>query len=341
MYLGNIRRKDSRMNRKYGHLFIVREWGKDLGFNLEIEKCLREYHGDENVEVIVIPNDANILEFFINLVSNKIPKRIYLDSRIFIVDATLPSLIRHLVEVSAINRLLKSSKVIPICILTDALKAPGYLLVAELLVHGIGVLLPGGADSPLRGFSPKSRTRPTFNPISFETGKSLKNSVIAKSKDLYLGGLMYEPRKTFIENVVNELKDSGIDLTLLPKKSNSYSDYLTELSKFKIVLNTNFVVNSEEKNMVARNIETMHVGSLLVTQDTTLLAELFTEGEHYIHMESASDAAAKIKYFLKNQDEAEDIAMAGQERALHYAKEHYFMNLVNMKIDELKLEVKI
>jgi len=327
------------MNRKYGHLLIVREWGKDLGFNIEIEKCLREYHGNENVEVIIIPNGANILEFFVNLVSNKMPKRIYVDTRIFIVDAAMPSLIKHLIEVSAINKFLKSSKVIPVCILTDALKAPGYLLVAELLVHGIGVLLPGGADSPLRGFSRKSRTKPTFNPISIETGELLKNSLIAKSKDLYLGGLMYEPRKTFIESVVNELEGSGIDLTLLPKKSNSYSDYLTELSKFRIVLNTNFVVNSEEKNMVGRNIETLHVGSLLLTQNTTLLAELFTEGEHYINMESASDAAAKIKYFLKNQDEAEAIAMAGQDRALHYAKEQYFMSLVNKKIDELKLGV--
>ena len=317
---------------------MVRQWGRDLGFNLEIEKCLREFHGDENVETIVIPNNANILEFFANLVSSKMPKRIYLDTRIFIVDASMLSLTKHLVEVSAVHNLFKSTKVIPVCILTDALKAPGYLLVAELLVHGIGVLLPGGADSPIRGFCRKSRTKAIFNPISFETGKLLKNSVIEKSKDLYLGGLMYEPRKSFIENVANELNDSGIDLTLLPKKSNSYIDYLTELSTYRIVLNTNYVVNSEEKNMVARNIETLHVGSLLLTQNTPLLEELFTEGEHYINMESPSDAAEKVKYFLKNRDEADTIALAGQEKALHYAREKYFMSLVTNKIDELNLE---
>lgn len=328
------------MNRKYGYLLIVREWGKDLGFNLEIERCLREYHGNENVEVVIIPNDANILEFFVNLIHDKMPKRIYVDTRIFIVDAAMPCLTRHLAEVSAIHGVLKSSQVTPVCILTDALKAPGYLLVAELLVHGIGVLLPGGADSPIRGFSRKSRTKPTFNPISLETGELLKKSSIEKSKDLYLGGLMYEPRKTYIDNVIKELKDSGIDLTLLPKKSNSYSDYLTELSRFKIILNTNFVVNSEAKNMVARNIEAMHVGSLLLTQNTTLLAELFTEGEHYINIESASDAATKIKYFLTNQDEAQAIAKSGQEKALKYAKEQYFMSLVNKKIDELGLEIR-
>lgn len=326
------------MNGSHGNLLIVREWGKDLGMNLEIEKCLREFHGNANVEVIIVPNNANILEFFANMVSIKMPKRIYLDTRIFIVDAAITSLMRHLTEVSAVNKLLKSLQVIPVCILTDALEAPGYLLVAELLVHGIGVLLPGGADSPIRGFSRKSRTKPTFNPISFETGEFLKNSSIEKSKDLYLGGLMYEPRKTFIKEVVSELNGSGIELTLSPKKSDSYIDYLTELSRFKIVLNTNFVVNSKEKNMVGRNIETLHVGSLLLTQNTTLLTELFTEGEHYINMNSAADAASKIKYFLENPDEAEAIAMAGREKALHYAREQYFMNLVNKKIDELNLE---
>ena len=74
-YVDSIRRRDIRMNQKYGHLFIVREWGKDLGFNLEIEKCLREYHGDENVEVIIIPNDANIFQFFVNLIFHKMPKK--------------------------------------------------------------------------------------------------------------------------------------------------------------------------------------------------------------------------------------------------------------------------
>lgn len=326
------------MNRRHGHLFIVREWGKELGFNIEIEKCLRESYGNSNVEVVIIPNTANILEFFVNLISDKRPQRVYVDTRIFIVNAAFASLTRHLVEVSAIRKLLKSTNVTPVCLMTDALKAPGYLLIAELLVHGIGVLVPGGADSPLRGFAPKSRTKPYFNPISIETSQLLKNTVIEKSKDLYLGGLMYEPRKTFIESVLNELEGSAIDITVLPKRANSYLDYLSELSKFRLVLNTNFVVNSKRKHMVARNIETMHVGSLLLTQNTDLLSELFTEGKHYVNMESASDAAAKVKYFLKNRDEAQSIALAGQEKAMNYAKEQYFMTLINEKINKLGLE---
>jgi hypothetical protein len=326
------------MDKCIQHLFVVREWGRDLGFNLEIEKCLREFHGHENVDVIVIPNNANIFEFFANLMSSKVPKRIYLDSRIFIVDAYMPSLTKHLVEVSAVRSLFKSSNVIPVCMLTDALSAPGFLLVGELLVHGIGVLLPLGADAEIKGLSPKFRTQPIFNPISVETGEFFEKSKIKKSRDLFLGGAMYEPRKTFIERVVNELRGTGIELNVVPKKSDSYIDYLNELSRFKLVLNTNFAAPSEEMHMVGRNIETLHVGSLLLTQNTILLEELFTEGEHYINIESPSDAAEKIKYFLKNRDEAHAIASAGQEKALHYAREQYFLGMVNRKIDELNLD---
>ena len=328
----------SLMDKSSGYVFVVRDWGRDLGFNLEIEKCLREFHGHENVELIAIPNNASIFEFFTNMMSSKMPKRIYLDTRIFIVDATMLSLAKHLAEVSAVHNLFKSTKVTPVCMLTDVLKAPGFLLVGELLVHGIGVLIPMGADSQIRGMSPKSRTKPIFNPISVETGEFLEKSNVKKSKDLYLGGLMYEPRKTFIERIVSDLSGTEIELSLVSKKSDGYTDYLTELSRYRIVLNTNFVVNSKEKHMVGRNIEVLHAGSLLLTQNTNLLEELFTEGEHYINIESPSDAAEKIKYFLKNQDEAQAIATAGKEKALNYAKEQFFMKLVNKKIDELNLE---
>lgn len=339
--MSDIREKATGMDISNRYILVVREWGKDLGLNLEIEKCLREFHGKENVEVIVIPNQDNILKFFENLISIKMPQRIYLDTRIFIVDAAMPSLARHLTEVSVINRLLESSKVIPVCILTDVLKAPGYLLVAELLVHGIGVLVPLGANSPNRGFSRNSRVDDLYNPISFETASFLKNLAQRKPKDLFLGGLLYEPRKSFINSVVKELHDSEIEIAVLPKKTDNYIDYLSVLSKFKIVLNTNFVANSNKKHMVGRNIEALHVGSLLLTQNTPRLKRLFTEGEHYVNMESPSDAATKIKYYLKHQDEAQRIAISGQEKAISYARESYFARSIEGKINELQHGKKI
>ena len=143
----------------------------------------------------------------------------------------------HWYSRSIINRILKANNIIPVCILLDALEAPGYLLVAELLIHRIGVLIPWGEDSPIHGFSPNSRVHDSYNPISFETALLLKNLAPKKSKELFLGGLLYEPRKSFIESVVKELHDSEIEISVLPKKTDSYINYLSELSKFKIVVN--------------------------------------------------------------------------------------------------------
>lgn len=318
------------------HLFIVREWGENIGANQEVLKCLIEFYGSKNVEIAIVPNEANIVDFFRNIVLLKNPSRIYVDTRIFIVDAAMFSLTRHLTDVSIINRILKANNIIPVCILLDALEAPGYLLVAELLIHRIGVLIPWGEDSPIHGFSPNSRVHDSYNPISFETASLLKNLAPKKSKELFLGGLLYEPRKSFIESVVKELHDSEIEISVLPKKTDSYINYLSELSKFKIVLNTNFVVNSNKKHMVGRNIETLHVGSLLLTQNTPRLQRLFTEGVHYINMESPSDAAIKIKYYLNHQDKAQKIAIAGQEQAIEYSRESYFVRSIDRKIYELR-----
>lgn len=322
------------------HLFIVREWGENYGINQEILKCLIQFYGAKNVEIAVIPNEANIVDFFRNIVKLKNPSRIYIDTRIFIVNASMFSLTKHLADVSVVNRILKSNNIIPVCILLDALQAPGFLLVAELLIHRIGVLIPWGEDSPIRGFSPNSRVEDSFNPISYKTATFLKDLTPRKSRDLYLGGLLYEPRKSFIDGVINELQGSEIEITVLPKKTDSYIDYLTELSKFKIILNTNFIVNSNKKHMVARNIEALHVGSLLLTQNTPRLKRLFVEGEHYVNIESPFDAATKIKYYLNHQDEAQRIAMAGQKRVISYAKENYFVGSIDRKIDELKLGEK-
>jgi len=319
--------------KRKSHIFLVREWGRDLGFNLEIGKCLEEYYGNENVEMIVIPNNVNIVNFFIQLISEKRPLRIYMDTRIFIVDASLNSLTGHLIDVSIVNRILNSAGIIPVCICTDPLQ-PGFILVAELLTRNTGILITMGADSTLHKFSDEIGVGATFNPISYSTGLLLKESTTKKSKNVYLGGNMYEPRVSYFNKVVLELKMSDVSVDILPKKANRYIDYLTEMSKFKIILNTNFISSLEKKHMVGRNVESFHVGSLLLTQNTPLLQRYFTEGVHYIDVGLPSDAAEKIIYYLMNPAEASRIALAGQEKALQYSRDQIFLNLVNLKISQ-------
>lgn len=312
------------------NLFIVREWGVNLGSNVELLKCLNEFYGEGNVTQIVVPNNANFLNFVLPLLDKAWGVNIWLDTRVFIVDARVKSLLVHLSDVGKLNFYLKAKRITPICIMTDSISAPGYQLVGELLVRGIGVLIPLGEDTPIRGLSKISRVGGVTNPISKDTALRLVNSRSEPTRGVFLGGLLYEPRKSYILKVHQGLILNDVDAEIVGKSSNSYMDYLVTLSNFRIVINTNFVVNSKKLHMVSRNIETLHAGSLLLTQNTSRIVSLFEEGKHYIAITSPEDAIKKAIYYYRNPDLASEVAKCGQKRAIRYAEESDFIAKVEL-----------
>ena len=318
------------------HIFIVREWGSALGLNVELYKCLQEYYGKDKVIQIVVPNESNILDYILSKVVDHPPKTIWVDTRIFIVDARLRHLHKHLKEVSQLNFILNKLEIVPVCVMTDSLSAPGYQLVGELLVKNIGILIPLGANPRISGFSKNHQVLDVTNPISLETSDLLLAGSDRKSEDVYLGGLQYEPRRSFLLAVQNKLQDVGLTSKITQKSSNSYLDYLKEISRYKIVVNTNFIVNSKSKHMVARNIEALHAGSLLLTQRTSRLAKILSEGSHYVGIETPDDVVLKVIHYLKHEEEAREIAIRGQALAHSYAKENYFVRLVDSKVQEIR-----
>jgi len=321
-------------------LFVVREWGSELGFNLEIRKCLEEYHGPENVEFLIIPNKAKAHITILDAIQHFKPTNIYIDTRIFIVDAKVFNLARHLREVSTLNLELKKAGVRPICIVTDA-QAPGYCLVAELLTHRVGYIVPIGSDFRFQSRNRNLNQLPgMFNPISLSTAESLNQRTEIKTKDVFLGGNLYEPRKSYMTEVVKKLSSWDIQVEISSKKSSSYNDYLLELSQHKIVLNTNFIANSTKVHMVGRNIEALHSGALLITQDTPLLLKYFQRDQHYLHASSPTEAANLINYFLQNPLELSAIAKRGNEAALQFARDRYFVSTINKFIGQLYLREK-
>jgi hypothetical protein len=243
---------------------------------------------------------------------------------------------KHLKEVAQLNFILKELGVVPVCIMTDSLSAPGYQLVGELLIRKIGVLIPLSADPKITSFSRNNRVIDVTAPISYETSKLLLANSKLKTEDVYLGGLQYEPRRSFLLTVQRKLQEVGVTSRITQKSSNSYTEYLKEISRYKIVVNTNFIVNSVKKHMVGRNIETLHAGSLLLSQPTSRLEKLFDEGVHYVGIDSPDEAVLKVLYYLENEAEARDIALSGQALAHSYAKESYFVSLVDAKVSALR-----
>jgi hypothetical protein len=320
-------------------LFVIREWGRNLGFNLEIRKCLEEYYGIENVDVLIIPNHARADIAIMDAIHQTKPINVFFDSRIFIVDAKIFALTKHLNHISTLNINLKKAKVIPICIVTDA-QAPGYCFVADLLTDKIGYIVPIGSEFRFKSRKRNHKLHGLFNPISESTAVFLKSNTQAKNKNIYFGGSLYEPRKSFFTEVKEKLDRFGIQAEISSKKPDSYRDYLKDLAEHKIVLNTNFIANSREVHMVGRNIETLNAGALLITQETPILEKYFQKGKHYIHASTPFAAAEIINYFLNHPDELSLIAKNGQVAALQYATDRLFVSSIDQFVRKHGLRSK-
>jgi spore maturation protein CgeB len=96
------------------------------------------------------------------------------------------------------------------------------------------------------------------------------------------------------------------------------------LSNSRISLNTHIdVAGSFAANM--RLFEATGVGSCLVTDYKSNLADFFKIDEEVVTYKSASECISKIKFLLSNENERKKIAIAGQKRTL---SDHTYSNRI-------------
>jgi glycosyltransferase involved in cell wall biosynthesis len=91
-------------------------------------------------------------------------------------------------------------------------------------------------------------------------------------------------------------------------------DYYYVLSKSKILLNHHGSILPWAHNL--RLFETTGVGSFLLTDNLPGIDELFEVGKEVETYDSIDECVDKIKYYLLNEEERENIAKAGQIRTL-------------------------
>ncbi len=88
----------------------------------------------------------------------------------------------------------------------------------------------------------------------------------------------------------------------------------------RVVLNRHIDVAAGNANNM-RLYEATGVGSMLLTDAKSNLAELFTPGEEVVTYVDAEDLVEKARYYLEHDDERRAIAAAGQSRTL---REHTY-----------------
>ena len=130
-------------------------------------------------------------------------------------------------------------------------------------------------------------------------------------------GQCYGERQNFIDT----LKQKGINITTFGQgwengSRVSQADLIKIYNQSKISLNLSFASSGDKIQIKGRDFEAPGCGSLLLTRDTKEIAEYFVPDEEIITYQDANDAAEKIKFYLKDEDEREKIAKKGYERAM-------------------------
>ena len=150
-----------------------------------------------------------------------------------------------------------------------------------------------------------------------------KNLNLPKIYDVSFVGRCYGERQEFVE----KLKRQGIKVTTFGQGWENGSripqtDLIRLYNQSKISLNLSFSGN-HTYTIKGRDFEAPGCGSLLLTKDSKEIAEYFVPDEEIVTYRTANDAAAKIKYYLRNEDEREKIAKKGYERVM---REHTIEN---------------
>ena len=142
-----------------------------------------------------------------------------------------------------------------------------------------------------------------------------KNLNLSKLYDVSFVGRSSEKRRHFVDklrkNGVN-IKTFGIGWEKCSRVSQA--DLIRIYNQSKISLNISFASQGEKIQIKGRDFEAVGCGSLLLTRDTKDIAQFFVPGEEIITYIDEIDAAKKIEYYLKNENERERIARKGFER---------------------------
>jgi spore maturation protein CgeB len=149
-----------------------------------------------------------------------------------------------------------------------------------------------------------------------------KNLNLPRIYDITFIGRCYGERQEFIET----LKRQGINITTFGQgwensSRVSQADLIRIFNQSKISLEISFASKGDKIQIKGRDFEAPGCGSLLLTNDTEQIAKYFIPGVEIVTYQDATDAAEKIKYYLKNEEERKKIAQKGYERVM---REHTY-----------------
>jgi len=137
----------------------------------------------------------------------------------------------------------------------------------------------------------------------------------------FAGNLSAHRREVF-----DFLKKNKIDVAYKWVFGNEFNMFI---NRCKIFLNVHF---TELPNTETRIFEVLGSGTFCLTEKLSM-PEIFEQAKHLVSFDDKEDLVGKIEYYLKNEEEREQIAQAGMELAL---KKHTYLNRARELLEKVK-----
>jgi len=273
-----------------------------------------EYLGEDKVFKAIIDKDQSYLYQVEENFKNFQPSHYFYDCR---SGSSNPFL--GLIESFRITLLCYKYNIIPICHLTDLAHVP-WRLQAELMSLNSGIVSTLMSPKDIRNSLQSKRivgpVPMAFSKITYKKIKAATKDVV-KNIDVSTIGSMYEPRKTFINELQSMLLEQGIKLQVFGREVGSKrletKDYWQVLASSKCVVTTGYQMSTNQTDsfsklphLIYRYIECLAAGSILVANEVPSINRLLEPNLDFISFENSKDACKKIIEFLNNYPESEN-----------------------------------
>jgi hypothetical protein len=338
-----LRIKDLNINKDNNEtLFLTRDWGTYTSMNIELYNTIEEFIGSKIKRLEINKNNDLITDLISYLKKNEITHLVF-DVRILINRNGVKGKFKALKDCYVLGYLCKKYKVVPICGITDLVQ-PGQQMFAELITLYCGIIVSWGSV----GFHEVKKIKhnrligPLFLPISNKTINNFRDVYMNENieYDISSIGSNYEPRKSFFTNLEKELKSNSITFYFNLNKNLTYIDYLGHYSKSLIGINTSWIgiTHPNRMHFTHRNFEIIFSGSVLFSQSCYGLNLYLKDGVDYISYLDVYDLIKKIKYYLINKDELQNIAISGKNKVLKYLENNFVWEQINytLKYNNIK-----
>lgn len=313
--------------RKGPHLMIgagIKGW--ELIEYKEIFASASEYLGSGSVSRLAFSGERPMLAEFHEALREVRPSHYYFDPR-----SGSQKPLGAAWETLVVGVLLARYRVNPICALTD-FPVRRWRLQAAAVSARNGVVTCLMSPAVVGGFFPHNRiVGPMPFPLSVTTLTQLQerkrsnkhNQHHLRDKAVFVG-MLYEPRKTTIEEIQQGLADRGIPMEIIGRMPDgsriSDDEYWDIISNARLIVSTSSQIAGKHTDFNGHNhfiykfIEVTAAGTALAIEPVESSEHLLRPDVHYIAYSSVDEAVAKIASTWDSPSSLDLLARKGSEQ---------------------------